>query len=99
VSIFTDKEFSQTCTVRIRDAHIETDTGKTIQEGGKAYLDFNRAGTPLVEIVTHPDFRSPDEVIAFLQELQRIAKYNALSDAEMEKGQMRCDVNISLREE
>lgn len=98
MSFFVDKEFTQTHIVRIRDAHIETDTGKTTQEDGKALLDYNRAGTPLVEIVTHPDFRSADEVVAFLQSLQRLAQYNAISDAEMEKGQMRCDVNISLRE-
>lgn len=99
ISFFVDKEFSQMCNVRIRDAHIETDTGKTTQEDGKVYLDYNRAGTPLVEIVTHPDFRSADDVVAFLQELQRLARYNTISDAEMEKGQMRVDVNISLREE
>ena len=99
VSFFVDKEFTETKTVTIRDAHIEIDTGKTSQENGTALLDYNRSGTPLVEIVTQPDFRSDDEVVAFLQELQRIAKYNKLSDAEMEKGQMRCDVNISLREE
>lgn len=61
------------------------------------FLDYNRAGTPLVEIVTDPDFRSSQEVVAFLKELQRIAKFNAISDAELESGQMRVDVNISLR--
>jgi len=94
---FVDKEYSQECVVRIRDAHIETDTGKSIHENGNVLLDYNRAGTPLIEIVTYPDFISADEVIAFLKELQRIAKYNNIGDAEMEKGQMRVDVNISLR--
>jgi aspartyl-tRNA(Asn)/glutamyl-tRNA(Gln) amidotransferase subunit B len=60
-------------------------------------LDYNRAGTPLVEIVTQPDFRSDEEVIAFLKELQKRAQYNDISDAELENGQMRVDVNISLR--
>lgn len=60
-------------------------------------LDFNRAGTPLIEIVTGPDFNSAEEAVAFAKEIQRIAKRNALSDADMEKGQMRVDVNISIR--
>ena len=60
-------------------------------------LDLNRAGTPLVEIVTLPDFRSSEEVVEFLKELQRIVRYNDVADADLEKGQMRVDVNISLR--
>ncbi|NOZ45116.1 MAG: hypothetical protein GXP45_08505 [bacterium] len=60
-------------------------------------MDFNRAGTPLVEIVTQPDFRSAQEVSAFIKELQKRAKYNNISDADMDKGQMRVDVNISIR--
>ena len=60
-------------------------------------LDFNRAGTPLIEIVTGPDFQSADEAVAFAKEIQRIAKYNQISDADMEKWQMRVDVNVSIR--
>jgi aspartyl-tRNA(Asn)/glutamyl-tRNA(Gln) amidotransferase subunit B len=60
-------------------------------------IDFNRAGTPLVEIVTLPDFRGSEEVIEFLKELQRIVRYNNVADADLEKGQMRVDVNISVR--
>ena len=60
-------------------------------------LDFNRAGTPLIEIVTGPDFQSADQAVAFAKEIQRIAKYNQISDADMEKGQMRVDVNVSIR--
>lgn len=62
-------------------------------------MDFNRAGTPLVEIVTDPDFHTAEEVVAFLKQLQRIARYNNVGDADMEKGQLRVDVNISLRPE
>jgi aspartyl-tRNA(Asn)/glutamyl-tRNA(Gln) amidotransferase subunit B len=97
VPFYVDSEYSEEREVRIRDAHIETDTAKSSHQGDAVLLDFNRAGTPLVEIVTYPDFRSDDEVIAFLKELQRVARYNMIGDADMDKGQMRCDVNISLR--
>ncbi|USN54408.1 MAG: hypothetical protein H6765_07735 [Candidatus Peribacteria bacterium] len=97
VACWVDPEFSVQKLIRIRDAHIETDTGKSVSQDGKVWLDYNRAGSPLVEVVTHPDFRSADEVVAFLKELQRIARYNDISDADMERGQMRVDVNISLR--
>ena len=83
--------------MRIRDIHLENDTGKSIRDGKKVLLDFNRAGTPLVEIVTQPDFRSSQEVVAFLKELQRIIKLNNIGDAQLENGQMRADVNISIR--
>lgn len=97
VSFYVDKEYTQRKNVRIRDAHIETDTGKSTRVWDTVMLDYNRAGTPLVEIVTQPDFRSDEEVIAFLKELQKRAQYNDISDAELENGQMRVDVNISLR--
>jgi len=64
---------------------MESDTGKMIHNGGEALLDFNRAGTPLVEIVTLPDFTSADEVVEFLKELQRIVRYNDIADADLEK--------------
>jgi aspartyl-tRNA(Asn)/glutamyl-tRNA(Gln) amidotransferase subunit B len=97
VSFRVDKEFTVLKTVHIRDAHIETDTGKTNQFDGGVALDWNRAGTPLVEIVTQPDFSTSEEVVAFLKELQKIARLHDISDAELESGQLRCDVNISLR--
>jgi len=99
VQYFVDKEFEVLKEARIRDAHIETDTGKSTRVDGSVYLDYNRSATPLVEIVTHPDLRSSEEVVAFLKELQRRAQYNWISDAELEKWQMRVDVNISLRPE
>ncbi len=94
---FWVNDYSEVKTIWIERAHIENDAWKTIHEGGKAMLDFNRAWTPLVEIVTKPDFRSADEVIEFLKELQRIIRYNNIWYADMEKWQLRCDVNISVR--
>ena len=96
VSFFVD-QFAEERSVTIRDAHMETDTAKMIHDGGQALIDYNRAGTPLVEVVTGPDFSDADEVSEFLKELQRIARYNNISDADMEKWQMRVDVNISIR--
>lgn len=72
-------------TIRIQQAHLECDAGKTIHENGYGIIDFNRAGTPLVEIVTYPDFSSDDEVGEFLKELQRTLWYNDISDADLEK--------------
>lgn len=96
VSFFLDN-YTDERIVHIQDAHMENDTGKMIHSWWEALLDFNRAGTPLVEIVTLPDFRSTEEVVEFLKELQRIVRYNDIADADLEKGQMRVDVNISLR--
>ena len=97
IQFFVDNEYSQERTIHIQDAHMESDTGKMIHNWWDALLDFNRAGTPLVEIVTLPDFTSADEVVEFLKELQRIVRYNDIADADLEKWQMRCDVNISIR--
>jgi aspartyl-tRNA(Asn)/glutamyl-tRNA(Gln) amidotransferase subunit B len=90
-------QFANERKVSIRQSHMETDTAKMIHDGGQALIDYNRAGTPLVEVVTGPDFSDADEVSEFLKELQRIARYNNISDADMEKWQMRVDVNISIR--
>lgn len=83
--------------VRIERAHLEEDAAKNIHRDGKTLVDFNRAGTPLVEIVTRPDLRSPQEAKIFLTELRRIMRYLGVSDADMEKGHLRCDANISMR--
>jgi aspartyl-tRNA(Asn)/glutamyl-tRNA(Gln) amidotransferase subunit B len=97
LACYIDNEFSQSKSIRIRDAHMEIDTAKTTREGDEILIDRNRSGTPLVEVVTEPDFRSADEVIGFLKELQKSVQWNDIADAQMEAGQMRCDVNISIR--
>lgn len=84
-------------TFHIHRMHIENDAWKLVHAGSKTLCDYNRAGSPLMEIVTEPDFRSKEEVIAYLEELQKIMRFCGASDADMEKWQLRCDVNISLR--
>lgn len=86
--------------IRITRVHLEEDTGRLIhdRDSGFTLVDFNRAGVPLMELVTEPDFRTGEEVRWFGEELQRILRYVGASDADMEKGQMRVEVNISLRE-
>lgn len=84
-------------TFRIHRVHLEEDTGKLIHWGSDTLIDFNRSGTPLVEIVTEPDFDSSDDVKMFLEELHSIIRYLDVSDANMEKGTMRMEPNISVR--
>ena len=83
--------------IRIHRLHMEEDAGKTIHEGNHSYVDLNRAGTPLMEIVSEPDIRSAVGARLYLEKLRNIMRYIGVSDADMEKGQLRCDVNISLR--
>ncbi len=83
--------------IRIRRLHIEEDAGKSIHEGDKTYIDLNRAGTPLMEIVTEPDINSSEMAKLFLEELRNIMRYTGVSKADMEKGQLRCDINVSIR--
>ena len=88
----------QKMTVEITRVHMEEDAGKLFHgEGGRSYVDFNRGGVPLIEIVTEPDFRTPQEAKLFLQELRTMTRFLGISDADMEKGHLRCDANISLR--
>ena len=82
----------------IHHMHLENDAGKLSHAGGKTLCDYNRAGSPLMEIVTMPVFHSREEVMEFLKELQKIMRAAGVSDGDMEKGQMRCDVNMSIRE-
>ena len=85
--------------ISIRRAHLEEDAGKNIHEGGipESRVDLNRAGTPLLEIVSEPDMRSPDEVVAYLKGLRDILVYLGVCDGNMEQGSLRCEPNLSLR--
>jgi len=83
--------------IGITRAHLEEDTGKLIHTGSASLVDLNRAGVPLLEIVTEPDMRSPAEAYAYLTKLQRILRYLGVSTADMEKGAMRCEANVSVR--
>ncbi len=84
--------------VRINRIHIENDAGKCVHAGqGISLVDLNRAGTPLIEIVSEPDLRGPEEAVEFMRHLRRLLVYLGVCDGNMEEGSMRCDVNISLR--
>lgn len=92
--------------VRIRRIHLEEDAGRLIHEVGSdailepaSLVDFNRAGAPLMELVTEPDIRSAEQALQFAKELQRVLRYLGVSDADMEKGQLRVEANISLQAE
>ncbi|MFA5356434.1 MAG: Asp-tRNA(Asn)/Glu-tRNA(Gln) amidotransferase subunit GatB [Candidatus Omnitrophota bacterium] len=84
--------------VRIRRVHLEEDAGKLIHKDEMSLVDFNRAGIPLLEIVSEPDMNSPQEAYEYLTALKSIIEYLEVSDCDMEKGSLRCDANISLRE-
>ena len=86
--------------VRIHEIHMEEDAGKLIHDPvtDDTYVDFNRSGVPLIEIVSEPDMRSADEVIAYLEKLRETIQYLGASDCKLNEGSMRADVNISIRE-
>ena len=85
--------------VRILRAHLEEDAGKSVHDAipNQTAVDLNRAGTPLLEVVTEPDFRTAEQVVAYLKALHGLVTYLGISDGNMAEGSMRCDVNISLR--
>lgn len=85
--------------VKLTRIHLEEDTGKSTHHALDSTLDFNRSGTPLIEIVSEPDMHSAEEAYAYLTALRTNLMYLDISDCDMEKGQMRCDVNISIREQ
>ncbi|MDD2370052.1 MAG: Asp-tRNA(Asn)/Glu-tRNA(Gln) amidotransferase subunit GatB, partial [Sulfuricurvum sp.] len=82
---------------RINRAHIEADAGKNIHDGPISKVDLNRAGTPLLEIVSEPDMRSAEDAISYLKKLHSIVRYIDISDANMQEGSFRVDVNVSIR--
>ena len=83
--------------VRIERIHLEEDVGKSLHLPGKhSYIDYNRSGTPLIEIVTKPDMTSPDEAALFMQTVQEILRYVKVTNGNLEEGNMRCDANINL---
>jgi aspartyl-tRNA(Asn)/glutamyl-tRNA(Gln) amidotransferase subunit B len=84
-------------TIRLTRIHLEEDVAKSFHLETASGIDFNRAGTPLMEIVSEADIASPEEAFAYLTALRQILVYGDISDADMEKGQMRCDVNVSVR--
>jgi aspartyl-tRNA(Asn)/glutamyl-tRNA(Gln) amidotransferase subunit B len=83
--------------IRLNHAHLEEDVGKLTHVGGGSLVDYNRAGAALLEIVTEPDLRSPQEAVALLNALRMLLVAAGISDCDMEKGQMRCDANVSVR--
>ena len=83
--------------IRINRIHIEEDAGKLTHRRGDTLIDYNRAGVPLIEIVTEPDIRSVDEAKEYVEKLQLIMRYIGVSDCKMQEGSMRCDINISVR--
>ncbi len=89
--------------IRLKRMHLEEDAGKMVHEGdsmkGKSFVDYNRSGVPLIEIVTHPDIESPKEARIFLEKLRSIVRYLGISSGDMEKGALRCDANISVVDE
>ena len=92
-----DFEDGTTKRIGVTRAHLEEDAGKNIHHGSVSHVDLNRAGTPLLEIVSEPDMRSSEEAILYLKKLHAILRYLDISDANMQEGSFRCDANVSIR--
>lgn len=94
-----DGKGGPTRNIRLHHIHLEEDAGKSThdQDPEDSWIDFNRAGVPLLEIVSEPDFRSADEVAFYMEEMRRLVRWLGISDGNMEEGSLRCDVNISIR--
>jgi aspartyl-tRNA(Asn)/glutamyl-tRNA(Gln) amidotransferase subunit B len=95
--LYIDLEDGTQKRVGIIQAHLEADAGKNMHEGDISKVDLNRAGTPLIEIVSAPDMRSADEAVSYLKKLHSTVRYLDISDANMQEGSFRCDVNVSIR--
>ncbi len=98
-SLSINLEDGTTKTIGITRAHMEEDAGKSLHEDfhGETAIDLNRAGTPLLEIVSEPEIRSAAEAVAYMKKLHSLVRYLGISDADMSKGNMRCDANVSIR--
>jgi aspartyl-tRNA(Asn)/glutamyl-tRNA(Gln) amidotransferase subunit B len=83
--------------IRLQRIHLEEDAGKSMHVGAVSHVDLNRAGVPLVEVVSAPELSSPEEAGEFMRSLHRLVRWLEISEADMEKGQMRCDANVSVR--
>ena len=86
----------QTKTIRINNIHLEEDSAAQTHENNKTTINYNRSGVPLLELVTEPDFRNAEEAVAFLETIRSIYQYAGISEADSKKGQIRCDVNVSI---
>ncbi len=95
--IIIDFEDGSSKKIGVTRAHLEEDAGKNVHENGYSNVDLNRAGTPLLEIVSEPDLRSSDEAVRYLKKLHAIIKYLNIGDANMQEGSFRCDANVSIR--
>ena len=96
-TVMIDQDDGTQKAISITEAHLEADAGKNIHDGPHSRVDLNRAGTPLLEIVSGPDMRSADEAVAYLKKLHATVRYLDISDANMQEGSFRCDVNVSIR--
>ena len=94
--VLTYEVGDETKTVRINNIHLEEDTAMATHLDGKSLLNYNRAGVPLLELVTEPDFHNADEVVSFLETMRSIYQYAGISEADSKKGHIRCDVNVSI---
>jgi aspartyl-tRNA(Asn)/glutamyl-tRNA(Gln) amidotransferase subunit B len=95
--IFIDLDDGTQKRIGMTQAHLEADAGKNMHDGAISKVDLNRAGTPLLEIVSDPDMRSSDEAVAYLKKLHSTVRYLDISNANMQEGSFRCDVNVSIR--
>ena len=95
--VFIDLKDGTQKRIGMTQAHLESDAGKNMHEGGHSKVDLNRAGTPLLEIVSEPDMRNSDEAVAYLKKLHSTVRYLDISDANMQEGSFRCDINVSIR--
>ena len=90
-------DLSNSRRIHLTRIHMEEDAGKLVHSGNKIFIDYNRSGVPLIEIVTEPDFHSAEEMREYLEKLQQFLRYAGVSDCRMQEGSLRCDVNISVR--